>query len=219
MKRCYEWSDGMAKQIEGVYERVLECAKKEFLTKGFLEASLRDIAKEAGTSTGSIYTRFGDKEGLFRALVEPVAQEMKQIFLQIQEKFHQLEKEEQEEYMPQYSSDGMDIILDFMYEHFDEFRLLLDHAYGTKFQYFVEELVNIEVEYTYKYMEAIGYETVKSGAVTEEFLHIATSGYFNAMFEVVRHQMKKVDAIYYINMLKKYHMAGFDTIFYPENYS
>ena len=46
MKRCYEWSDGMAKQIEGVYERVLECAKKEFLTKGFLEASLRDIAKE-----------------------------------------------------------------------------------------------------------------------------------------------------------------------------
>ena len=32
---------------------------------------LRDIAKAAGTSTGSIYTRFTDKAGLFRALVEP----------------------------------------------------------------------------------------------------------------------------------------------------
>ena len=36
----------MAKQIEGVYERILECAKKEFLEKGYTEASLRTIAAE-----------------------------------------------------------------------------------------------------------------------------------------------------------------------------
>ena len=53
----------MAKQKPGVYDRVLECAKEEFSSKGFLNASLRAIAQEAGTSTGSIYTRFGDKEG------------------------------------------------------------------------------------------------------------------------------------------------------------
>ena len=51
----------MAKQIEGVYENVLRCARQEFLEKGFALASLRDIAKAAGTSTGSIYTRFTDK--------------------------------------------------------------------------------------------------------------------------------------------------------------
>ena len=56
----------MAKQIEGVYENVLRCARQEFLEKGFALASLRDIAKAAGTSTGSIYTRFTDKAGLFR---------------------------------------------------------------------------------------------------------------------------------------------------------
>ena len=50
----------LAKQIEGVYEAVLECAKKEFLEKGYKDASLRTIAQEAGTSTSSIYTRFGD---------------------------------------------------------------------------------------------------------------------------------------------------------------
>ena len=51
----------MAKQKAGVYDRVLECAREEFLSKGFLEASLRTIAQAADTSTGSIYTRFGDK--------------------------------------------------------------------------------------------------------------------------------------------------------------
>lgn len=49
----------MAKQIEGVYDAVLACAKEEFLDKGYQEASLRTIAQKAGTSTGSIYTRFG----------------------------------------------------------------------------------------------------------------------------------------------------------------
>ena len=59
----------LAKQIEGVYEAILSCAKKEFLEKGYKDASLRIIAQEAGTSTGSIYTRFGDKEGLLRPLL------------------------------------------------------------------------------------------------------------------------------------------------------
>ena len=60
----------MAKQKAGVYDKVLECAKEEFLSKGFLDASLRTIAQAADTSTGSIYTRFGDKEGLFNGLAE-----------------------------------------------------------------------------------------------------------------------------------------------------
>lgn len=41
----------MAKQKAGVYDRVLECAREEFLSKGFLEASLRTIAQAADTST------------------------------------------------------------------------------------------------------------------------------------------------------------------------
>ena len=48
-------------QVAGVYEKILECAKKEFLEKGFEGASLRVIAQEAGTSTNSIYVRFKDK--------------------------------------------------------------------------------------------------------------------------------------------------------------
>ena len=61
----------MAKQIEGVYDKLIECAKAEFLEKGFKDASLRTIAKNAGTSTNSIYVRFGDKAGLFDAIVKP----------------------------------------------------------------------------------------------------------------------------------------------------
>lgn len=39
----------MAKQIEGVADRIITAAKREFLDKGYVEASLRTIAAAART--------------------------------------------------------------------------------------------------------------------------------------------------------------------------
>ncbi len=203
----------MAKQIAGVYERVMKCAKKEFLEKGYVDASLREIAKAAATSTGSIYTRFHDKEGLFQALVEPVLEEMKEMYHNIEETFHQIDREQQENMMEDYAGEGMHQLVNFMYAHFDEFCLLLDASYGTRFQNFVDELVDIEVEYTYQYMDVIHCGAVKSGRVPKEFLHITTSGYLGAVFEVIRHRMKKEEALHYVDLLQKYHRAGYHSIY------
>lgn len=132
MKQCFELrGDTMAKQIEGVYENVLRCARREFLEKGFALASLRDIAKAAGTSTGSIYTRFTDKAGLFRALVEPAAGELKRRFLEIQESFHRFDGQTQQEEMGRYTAHAQEGLFDYIYEHLPEFELLLRRAAGT----------------------------------------------------------------------------------------
>ena len=206
----------MAKQIEGVYESVLACAKKEFLEKGYKDASLRVIAQAAGTSTGSIYTRFKDKAGLFDAIVSPAADQLKDMFVEIQENFHSLDDSTQEAEMGEYTSRHQMEMLEYIYDHFDEFRLLLDCSDGTRFSGFVDELVDIEVEYTYKYMEVINCESVKSGVVTEDFIHIIVTAYFNGMFEVVRHNMSRDDARKYIRLLNRYHMQGFSTVFNPK---
>ena len=55
----------MAKRVEGVTERLLECAKEEFLKNGYENASLRVIAEKAGSSKGAIYIRYPDKESLY----------------------------------------------------------------------------------------------------------------------------------------------------------
>lgn len=203
----------MAKQKVGVYDRVLECAKEEFLSRGFLDASLRTIAQEAETSTGSIYTRFGDKEGLFRALAEPVVDEFKAMFRKVQEDFHQFPEEEQRAEMGQYTARHQEDLLDYIYDHFDVFRLLLDGAHGTRFSRFLDELVDIEVEYTYKYMEAAGCPVQTEGALTERLLHIVTTSRFESIFEVIRHGMSREKAAEYIGLLSRYHRAGFSSVF------
>ena len=50
--------------------KILESAKKEFLEKGFVNASLRTIAANAGLTTGAMYRHFKDKDALFCALVD-----------------------------------------------------------------------------------------------------------------------------------------------------
>ena len=59
-----------------------------------------------------------------------------------------------------------------MYNHFEEFNLLVNCSYGTKFQNFVEHLVDIETDYTYKYMEAVGLKFKEGRPLTKDFMHI-----------------------------------------------
>ena len=203
----------MAKQIEGVAERILECAKAEFLDKGYTDASLRAIAAAADTSTNSIYVRFKDKEGLFSAIAEPVLNEMVERFLKIQETFHNMPGEAQAELMPEYADGGTAQLMDYMYEHLDEFRLLLDASYGTRFHNFVDELVRIEVEYTYKYLETVGATAQLGDSATQKLLHIVTTSRFESLFEVVRHGMSREEAAEYLELLSRYHRTGFMSVF------
>lgn len=108
------------------------------------------------TSTNSIYVRFQDKEGLFSAIVEPVLSEMLRRFLLIQEDFYRMDPAAQSAHMTEYVDGGTMELVDYMYDHLDEFRLLLDASYGTRFHHFADELVRIEVEYTYRYMAETG---------------------------------------------------------------
>lgn len=48
----------------------LEAAAALFVEKGFEATSLNDIIERAGGSRTTLYSRFGDKDGLFRALMK-----------------------------------------------------------------------------------------------------------------------------------------------------
>ena len=59
--------------VAGTREKILEVGKREFLAKGFKDASLRHIVKEAGFTQGAFYGYYPDKAALFDALVSPAA--------------------------------------------------------------------------------------------------------------------------------------------------
>lgn len=51
-------------------ERILNAARKLFLDKGYLGATMRDIALEAELSTGAIYVHFSGKDEIYERVCE-----------------------------------------------------------------------------------------------------------------------------------------------------
>lgn len=204
----------MAKQIEGVYEEVVEIAKQEFLENGFQKASLRTIATKANTTTGSIYTRFGDKEGLFAAIVDQTATVLIHMFTQIQENFSHFSKEQQLVQVGEYTAGNVEDMIDFMYEHFTDCKLLLEYAQGTKYENFANRFIEIEEEYTQKYIAFLGCSISNNKKMDDDLIHMITTAYFESFFEIIRHNMDKEEAKSYLKVLGQYHLAGFKAIFH-----
>jgi AcrR family transcriptional regulator len=61
---------------------VMDAAKRLFTTRGYEAATVRDIASEAGMSTGAVFANFADKADLFNEVIvsdyEGLAQRMRQ---------------------------------------------------------------------------------------------------------------------------------------------
>jgi len=62
----------MAQRLKDeVRDRILEGALKVFARKGFAAASMADVGKEAGVSTGNLYRYYSGKDDLYDAVIPP----------------------------------------------------------------------------------------------------------------------------------------------------
>jgi AcrR family transcriptional regulator len=56
--------------------KLIAAARKAFGEQGYAEASMDDFTAEAGLTRGALYHHFGDKKGLFEAVVHQIDAEM-----------------------------------------------------------------------------------------------------------------------------------------------
>ena len=82
----------MEERSTATLEKIQQAALAEFLDKGFLGASLRQIVKNAGVTTGAFYGYFSSKEALFNSIVEPHAAALMGRFMEAQTTFAELQK-------------------------------------------------------------------------------------------------------------------------------
>ena len=89
----------MVESSSATLEKIQQAALTEFLDKGFLSASLRQIVKNAGVTTGAFYGYFSCKEALFASIVEPHAAALMGRFMEAQTSFAGRPEAEQPEHM------------------------------------------------------------------------------------------------------------------------
>ena len=103
---------------------------------------------------------------------------------------------------------GLCGFVEYMYAHFDAFKLILCRAEGTRYANFLEELVELEVECSEEYYALLRKRGKLSGKMTKQLHHMITSAYFTAVCETIAHDMPKEEAMRYIEELAKFFNSG-----------
>jgi AcrR family transcriptional regulator len=189
-------------------KKILEIGKKEFLEKGFKDASLNQIVAEAGFTKGAFYGYYPDKTALFEDLVGETASELLTRFKAAQDTYFDLVPEGKAKDSLALSTQHLHEFVAFMYDHFDEFKLILCRAEGTRYANFLEELVELEVECSEEYYALLRKRGKLSGKMTRQLHHMITSAYFTAVCETIAHDMPKEEAMRYIEELAKFFNSG-----------
>lgn len=181
--------------------KILEVGKKEFLEKGFKDASLNKIVAEAGFTKGAFYGYYPDKTALFEDLVGETAKELLTRFKAAQDDYFDLIPEGRAKDSLELSTQHLHELVAFMYDHFDEFKLILCRAEGTGYADFIEVLVELEVDRSEEYYALLRKNGMLSGSMTRQLHHMITRAYFTAVCETIVHNMPREEAMKYVDEL------------------
>ena len=202
----------MSNEESTTLKNILSAGKAEFLEKDLNSASLRNIVKTAGVTTGAFYGYFSGKEALFAALVEEHAKAIMNIFMSAQESFGELSDEEKINHIGVESRTSLNEIVDYIYEHFDEFKLIICKSEGTSYENFIHNMVEIEVEETYQFIDALRSQGKHVPNIGKAVCHMIVSGMFSGIFELIEHDMKKENAKKYVSEFQDFYIAGWSKI-------
>jgi transcriptional regulator, tetR family len=171
-----------------------------------------EIAKTANVTTGAIYRHFKNKEELFFTLIEDVYEYTLDIVTDVEIRSTDkasmpLSEETDNVVIEALFSETMRFV-DYMYEHFDEFKLLLACSKGSRVENFAEEIAD---RYTHKNMKLIQAAAGKKSSATkikELEVHIITKGYITSLCECIIHAIPYDDVSRYIKSIVTFQYYG-----------
>lgn len=196
----------MPKNKSGSHERITLAAKREFLCCGFENASMRRIAADAGITVSGLYKHFPNKEEMFVSLVQPMLDEFYALY-------RRKESEEQNAIekigaAAAFLNDDAVYVMQFIYDHFDAFKLLVCCSQGTRYEDYTHRLAEMEEESSLRFIDTLR----NRGDIVPEFdrreFHLLVSANVDAVLQPIRHDFSREDALHYAETINTFFAKG-----------
>ena len=192
-------------------ERILQCALQEFLKNGWRKSNIRDIARLAGVTTGSVYFHFKNKAAVFDVLVKDVYDALLHNHRTMYETFFSMEQDREK--MRRFRFEGRKKTVDFIYQNYQVVKLLVCCSEGTHYA----DFFTLMMEDTYKAdLRSLASVNECGGFLQEDIdmrLYSAIDkSFWNCLFETVRLDIPYEQALKYVAMLDDFYETGWHKI-------
>lgn len=188
------------------HKRIIEAAKQEFLTYGYADASLRRIAAAAKIQVGGLYKHFASKDALFESLVEPA-------ILGFYELYHTIETA----YMDEAAANEWEnqgeaaCVMEYIYSHLDEFKLLILRSEGTRYEDFKHEVAKLDEEATLRFLDKVRENGGHVNYFDSTEFHLLSTAYVESFFQPLIHDLGKDAAMHYAKTLESFYTPAWKT--------
>ncbi len=191
---------------EKIKQTILEVAKQEFLEKGFKNASLREIAKKAEVTKGSIYIYFKNKDDLFSQLVAPAINFITKASDEASKKehlLHSIRNPKKGSLQPLENSiaETREWCFNIMKEY-NAFKLLLFKAAGSSKENYKEKIIQQYSKQSEYFYSKLGENRPEFKAkVSEMFIHTMAGTFVNMIEEIILHNPNDEELELYIEQV------------------
>ena len=202
----------MPKDKAAAHEKIISSARKEFMTYGFQDASMRRIASDAGMSVSGLYKHFPSKEDMFAALVEPAYQGLIELYRNSADDMHRFLSTSDLCNILETSNEAA-WIMKYVYANFDAFKLIVCKAEGTRYANFLHDAAQLGEENTLAFMEQFRSKGKKLNDFNTKEFHLLTTTYIDAIFQAVRHDLTREEALHYASTLDDFFTLSWKNFF------
>lgn len=193
--------------------KLLDSAKKEFLEKGYMQASLRNICKNAGVTTGALYFFFQDKEDLFASLVEEPLKKLFEVMNQ-----HYMEEILQAEQGLERKEDHADDlkaakeVVHYMYQYYDAFQLILAKGQGSRFEQTVDRFVEMTEKHYRRLADQVT-EAAKTKRIDDYMIHWIAHMQIDVFVHMIMHEKSEEAALKHMEPIVQFLITGWMGMF------
>lgn len=166
----------MQYQKDEVRERILQAARKEFLTRGFRGANISVIAENADVPVGNLYRYFTGKSGVLDAIVRPAYEALPKIMGELQQ-VETLDSVTLSQTLPILSGG----LLAFFDAFGDDILILMDGCDGTRYEDFSKDLTRQVSRIVIRKLYP-----VKTDEMQERIADIVSKAFCASLFDVLR---------------------------------
>jgi len=194
-----------------VQNKIYQGAMEVFKEKGYRGATMKDISKKSKVPIGNIYRYYQNKEVLFDEIVFELYSSLK--YNHIHEKLERVSSE-----CDQRLKIFLNNYINLATSKPMEFSILFDASSGTKYENFLEELVEIRGK---KYLEYKRESSAEHGNIDEDFIMILMKSAITSIIDIckkysnneklLRNYLIKFDCFFRSGISDKFKEVSFHT--------